>query len=202
MSAEERMYTREAGRLWWVVLLAGMLWLMLSVIILRMDITSIVSVGILIGAIFAFACVNEFIVGMNTSGGWKAIHWIVAFLFALGALWGFFQPVQTFFALASILGLLLAIQGIFEITRAFMTRDENDLWWLSLIAGILFLLLAFWVAGADRVYNMDERAELILFFAGFMCLFRGIAEIAVAFALHRGKKAAEAMDTGTASTAA
>ena len=27
MTADERMYTREAGKLWWVVLLAGMLWL-------------------------------------------------------------------------------------------------------------------------------------------------------------------------------
>ena len=66
------------------------------------------------------------------------------------------------------------------------------------MAGILFLLLAFWVAGADRVYNMDERAELILFFAGFMCLFRGIAEIVVAFALHRGAKEAAAMEGGAA----
>jgi uncharacterized membrane protein HdeD (DUF308 family) len=189
MTAEDKLYTREAGRLWWVVLLAGMLWLMLSVVILRMNITSIVTVGILIGALFAFACVNEFIVGMNAAGGWKAIHWIVAFLFALGALWGFFQPIQTFYALASILGLLLAIQGIFEITRAFMTKDENSLWWLTLVTGILFLLLALWVAGADRVYNLDERAELILFFAGFMCLFRGITEIAIAFALrHAGKE--------------
>jgi uncharacterized membrane protein HdeD (DUF308 family) len=188
MTADEKLYTREAGRLWWVVLLAGMLWLILSVVILRMNITSIVAVGILVGALFAFACVNEFIVGMNTSGGWKAIHWIMAFLFALGALWGFFQPVQTFYAIASILGLLLAIQGIFEITRAFMTKDENSLWWLTLVTGILFLLLALWVAGADRVYNLDERAELILFFAGFMCLFRGITEIAIAFALRHATK--------------
>lgn len=194
MNAEDRLYTEEAGRLWWVVLLAGMLWLMLSVVILRMNVTSIVTVGILVGALFAFACVNEFIVGMNAQGGWKAIHWIVALLFALGALWGFFQPIQTFYALASILGLLLAIQGIFEVTRAFMTRHENDLWWLGLIAGILFLLLALWVAGADRVYNLDERAELILFFAGFMCLFRGIAEIAIAFALRRAGKEMEAAD--------
>lgn len=191
MTAEDKMYTREAGRLWWVVLLAGMLWLMLSVVILRMNITSIATVGILVGALFAFACVNEFIVGMNTSGGWKAIHWIVAFLFALGALWGFAQPIETFYALASVLGLLLAIQGIFEITRAFMTKDENSLWWLTLVTGILFLLLAFWVAGADRVYNLDERTELILFFAGFMCLFRGMTEIAIAFALRHAAKELE-----------
>jgi hypothetical protein len=192
MTADEKMYARDAGKLWWVVLLAGILWLFLSVIILRINVESIVTVGILIGALFAFGAVNEFIVGMQVSGGWKAIHWIVAFLFALGALWGFFQPVQTFFALASILGLLLALQGIFEIIRAFMTKEENDHWWLSLLAGFAFLLLAFWVAGADRVWQINERAYVILFFAGFMCLFRGIAEIVIAFALRKAARSADA----------
>ena len=76
----------------------------LSVVILRMNVTSIVTVGILVGAVFAFACVNEFIVGIEHERRWKAIHWIrVAFLFALSTLWGTFQPVQMFFALASFL---------------------------------------------------------------------------------------------------
>lgn len=192
MSVEEKMYVREAGRLWWVVLLAGILWLMLSVVILRLNVTSIETVGLLIGILFLFATVNEFIVGMNLSGSWKAIHWIMAFLFALAALWCFAQPIKTFFALASILGFLLVLQGIFEITRAFMTKAENELWWLSLIAGIAFLLLAFWVSGADRLWEMGERAYVILFFAGFMCLFRGLSEIVIAFALRKVSKEADA----------
>jgi uncharacterized membrane protein HdeD (DUF308 family) len=73
-----------------------------------------------------------------------------------------------------------------------MTKEENDHWWLSLLAGFAFLLLAFWVAGADRVWQINERAYVILFFAGFMCLFRGIAEIVIAFALRKAARSADA----------
>ena len=94
-------------------------------------------------------------------------------------------------ALASVLGLLLLIQGAFEITRAIVSKPENDLWWLSLISGILLILLAFWVSSSDRVFNLAGRAALILFWVGFMAIFRGFSLIAMAFAVrHAGKRVA------------
>jgi hypothetical protein len=189
--AEPRMLVAEASRMWWVLLIGGIAWLGVAWIVLRMDITSIAAVGILIGFVFLYAAIAEFFVAGAVSGGWKIVHYIMAVIFVLGAAWAFIRPINTFFALASVLGLLLLIQGAFEITRAIVTRPENDLWWLSLISGILLILLAFWVSSSDRVFDLANRAALILFWVGFMAIFRGFSTIAMAFAVrHAGKRLA------------
>ena len=75
----------------------------------------------------------------------------------LGGLWGFIRPVNTFFALASVLGLILIFYGAFEIIQGVASRAVNPYWWVKLITGILLILLAFWVSGSDRVYALAQR---------------------------------------------
>ena len=188
---EPRMLVAEAARMWWVFLIGGIAWLVVAWIVLRMDIASIAAVGVLIGAVFLYASLAEFVLAGAMSGGWKILHYVMAVIFVLGAAWAFIRPINSFFALASVLGLLLVIQGTFEITRAIVTKPENDLWWLSLISGILLILLAFWVSSSDRVFDLAGRAALILFWVGFMAVFRGFSLIATAFAVrHAGKRIA------------
>jgi uncharacterized membrane protein HdeD (DUF308 family) len=187
------MLVAEASRMWWVLLIGGIAWLGVAWIVLRMDITSIAAVGILIGFVFLYAAIAEFFMAGAVSAGWKVLHYIVAVIFVLGAAWAFIRPINTIFALASVLGLLLLIQGAFEITRAIVTKPENDLWWLSLISGILLILLALWVSSSDRVFDLAGRAALILFWVGFMAIFRGFSLISMAFAVrHAGKRLATA----------
>ena len=50
--------------------------------------------------------------------GWRVVHAALSALFLVSAVWAFFQPVSTFFALASVLGLLLLLQGIPRSRRA------------------------------------------------------------------------------------
>jgi uncharacterized membrane protein HdeD (DUF308 family) len=115
----------------------------------------------------------------------------MAAMFLLGAVWGFFRPVNTFFALASVLGLILIFYGSFDIIRGVASRAVNPYWWLNLITGILLVLLAFWVSGSDRVYALAQRTYLILFWVGFLALFRGFSQIFLAFTVrHAGREAA------------
>jgi hypothetical protein len=48
--------------------------------------------------------------------------------------------------LASVLGLLLFLQGIFTLTRGLALRDETPFWWLDVVAGALITALAIWVS--------------------------------------------------------
>ena len=99
--------------------------------------------------------------------------------------------VNTFFALASVLGLILVFYGSFEIIQGVASRAANPYWWLKLITGILLILLAFWVSGSDRVYALAQRTYLILFWVGFLALFRGFSQIMLAFIVrHAGQEAA------------
>jgi uncharacterized membrane protein HdeD (DUF308 family) len=75
-------------------------------------------------------------------------------------------------------GFFLLFKGVFDVTVAFVTKDEFELWWLQLVLGVIELLLAFWVAG-----NFREKAILLVVYVGIVALVRGISEIFVAFKL-------------------
>jgi uncharacterized membrane protein HdeD (DUF308 family) len=194
MFTRERMVVREAARYWWVFLLLGLAWFLIAWLVLRLNTTSIATVGVLLGVVFLFAAINDLGVAAVASGGWKVWYYVMAAIFFLGALYGFFRPVNTFFALASVLGLILILYGTFEIIQGVASREVNPYWWLNLVTGILLILLAFWVSGSDRVYALAQRTYLILFWVGFLALFRGIEQIFLAFTVRRAGRDAAAVD--------
>ncbi len=168
---------------WWVFLITGIAWMIIAVIVLRFEAdasTSVATVGFLIGALFVFAAINEFVTASMVDE-WNWLHWLMGLLFVLGALYGFIRPYDTFFALASVLGFLLVFMGTLEIIRATMSRDVNPLWVLGLVNGILLLLLGIWAS--QRYY--PAGAVLLLIWVGFMALFRGISQIVLAFGIRR-----------------
>jgi uncharacterized membrane protein HdeD (DUF308 family) len=197
MLSGERMIVRQWARYWWVFLVSGILWLLIAWVVLRGNQTSIAAVGVLLGVVFLLAGINEAGMAAVVPGGWKVWHWILAAIFFLGGLYGFVRPVNTFFALASVLGLILIFYGAFEIIQSIASRAVNPYWWLGLIIGILLVLLAFWVSGSDRVYALAQRTYLILFWVGFFALFRGFSQIFMAFTVrHAGTDAAAADAAG------
>jgi uncharacterized membrane protein HdeD (DUF308 family) len=195
---EGRVLLREGSRYWWVLLLTGIAWLVVAWIVLRANITSLATVGILLGCLFIAAGINEVVFAGAVTGGWKFLHYAMGVIFLLGGLWAFIRPVNTFFALASVLGLILLFYGAFEIVRGVASRAENRFWWVGLVSGILLILLAFWVSSSDRVFNLSNRAFLILFWVGFMALIRGFTQIMLAFSIRRAGRELEAETTPVA----
>jgi uncharacterized membrane protein HdeD (DUF308 family) len=157
MLSGERMIVRQWARYWWVFLVSGILWLLIAWVVLRGNQTSIAAVGVLLGVVFLLAGINEVGMAAVVPGSWKVWHYILAVLFILAGLWGFIRPVNTFFALASVLGLILIFYGTFEIIQAIASRAVNPYWWLNLILGILLVLLAFWVSGSDGYMRWPSR---------------------------------------------
>ena len=91
-------------------------------------------------------------------------------------IWAFARPFNAFWALASVLGLLLIFKGTLDIVAAVMTREVNGSWWLGLVAGILEIVLGFWASQQE----FPARGALLLLWVGFFALFRGISEIVIA----------------------
>jgi uncharacterized membrane protein HdeD (DUF308 family) len=163
---------------WWLFLLTGLAWLIISWVVLRFTPASVTTVGVLMGVLFLLAAVNEFVVG-SVGHSWRWAHILLGILFAGGAIWSFARPFNAFWALASVLGLLLIFKGTLDIITAVETKDINPSWWLGLVAGILELVLGFW-ASQQR---FPARGALLLLWVGFFALFRGISEIVIAFEL-------------------
>lgn len=178
------MRVRGASMLpWWLFLVTGVAWLLISLIVLRFNITSIATVGALLGVILIMAGANEFAL-MGARPGWRWLHAILGVLFIGGGVWAFIHPADAFYELAAILGFLLLLKGALDISVAVMTKELNDLWWLGLIVGVLEILLAFWVSQQF----FAPRAALILLWVGFAAMFRGFTEIFLAFEIRRASK--------------
>jgi uncharacterized membrane protein HdeD (DUF308 family) len=176
---------REVTGSWWLFLLTGIAWLLVSVIVLRFNVTSIASVGALLGVILIVAGANEFMIMALRDMGWRWLHGLLGVLFIAGGIWAFVHPIGAFYELASILGFLLILKGTLDVVGSVIQKEVSELWWLSLIVGILELLLGFWAS--QQMFA--PRALLILTWVGFAALFRGIGEIVLAFEMRRANKA-------------
>jgi len=168
---------RAATGLWWIFLVTGVIWLLISVLVLRFNETSVGTVGVILGIVFVGAAINEFVIFALMRNGWRWLNLILALMFTAGAVYCFASPKDAFWDLASVLGLLLVLMGSFQIIGAVVSRSTNEVWWLGLVVGVIELMLGFWAS--QQLY--PARAALILLWVGFFALFRGITEIVLAF---------------------
>jgi len=169
---------------WWLILLTGIAWLILSWVALRFTPASVATVGILLGVLFLFGMLDEILLA-SVRPSWRWLHVIMAVIFAFGAGWSFARPYNAFWTLASILGLLLIFRGTLDIITSVDARAVNGVWWLGLVAGILEILLGFWASGQ----YLAVRGALLLVWVGLFALFRGISEIVIAFEVRSRQRA-------------
>ncbi|MEZ5156128.1 MAG: DUF308 domain-containing protein [Solirubrobacterales bacterium] len=171
---------RGLSRFWWLWLVFGIGWVVIALVILQFDQASITTVGILIGLMFFVSGLQQFaIAGMVERGRWLFL--LFGFLFVVAGVIAFISPENTFAAIADILGFLFLIVGIFWIIQAFAERDENEIWWLGLGAGVLMVILAFWTGGQFFI----EKQYTLLVFAGIWALMSGVTDIVRAFQIRK-----------------
>jgi uncharacterized membrane protein HdeD (DUF308 family) len=180
---DEREFLEGAGRVWWLFLITGILWLWVALIVLRLNLTSVTAIAVLFGLVAIGAGINEFFSIPPSSTGWKIAHGILGAVFVIAGIVAFFEPAGTFVALASIVGWVLLFKGVFDVVVAIAARGA-ELWWLLLVLGIAEILLAFWAVGYFR-----GSAILLIIWIAALALTRGISEILLAFRLRNVKKA-------------
>jgi uncharacterized membrane protein HdeD (DUF308 family) len=168
----------ETADRWWLFLVTGIAWLVFALLVFQWDFTTVYAISILFGVVAVVAGVNEFFAIPISTTGWRWVHAILGVLFVLVGIWALWNPYDTFNTLAALVGFFLLVKGVFDITVAFITKEEFELWWLQLIIGLVEILLAFWVAG-----NFRKEAILLVVYVGIIALARGISEIFVAFKL-------------------
>ena len=101
---------REAARYWWLYLLVGIAWLVVGWVILTPDITSLAVISTLAGLMLLFAAADEFMTAF-TMRSWRWLHGIFAVLFLLGGIYALLRPLDTFLALAALVGWFCSSPG-------------------------------------------------------------------------------------------
>ena len=174
---EEEVYDKSFGKHWWVFLITGTLWLILSLVMFRFDITSARAIGILAGIVFIFAGVIELgVTFVVRSGWWKALNALLSFLLIVGGIMSFIHPENAFEAIASITGFMFLFVGIMDILVALTNR--TGVWWLRLVVGLVCVGLAYWASG-----DFDRKAVLLVAWVAAFALLRGITHLIIAFSL-------------------
>jgi uncharacterized membrane protein HdeD (DUF308 family) len=168
----------ETKRWSWLWLVAGALWILVSVSILQFDGSSAATVGAIAGVMLMFAGVEYFFFGSMTARMRWVWYLFGGFLIVGGGV-ALFYPTRTFFAIANILGFMFVFMGIMWIVEAFLARDYNDLWWLNLAAGMVTVVLGFWLSGQFLI----TQAAALLMFAGIWAMMRGILDITLFFTM-------------------
>ena len=161
---------------WWLLLITGIGWMLVGLIVLRFDYTSVSAISILFGFVAIAAGVLEIGALMMAHGWWKLLHGFLVVVFIASGIVAFVHPGNTFAALAAVFSFFLVLAGTFDIILSISTRHEIEVWWLQLIGGIIELALGFWAAG----YYGRSAVLLIAWVAAFT-LIRGVRDIVLAF---------------------
>lgn len=174
---------RQMTKLWWLFLVTGIAWVLVSFVVLGFDPASAATIGYLVGFVLIAAGVNEFFtIGMVE--GWKWVHGVLGALFLLTGIAALLEPFQTFGILALLIGWYLLVKGTFGIIFSIAARDELPLWGLLLASGIIEVVIGLWAIGYP-----GRSAWLLVLWVGIGAMMRGITEIVLAFRLRGAKHA-------------
>ena len=110
---------RNVTGYWWVLLTAGIAWVVVALVILQFDQASVTTVGILVGLMFlALGVENIALSTLDVPGRWA---WaLFGGLFIVSAIVSFASPTDTFAGLADTLGFLFLIIGVWWMVRALL----------------------------------------------------------------------------------
>jgi uncharacterized membrane protein HdeD (DUF308 family) len=161
---------------WWLLLVTGIGWMLVSLILLRFDYRSVSAISLLFGFVAIAAGIAEIGITFIVSGWWKLLNAVLAIAYTAAGVISFIHPGDTFVALAAVFSFVLVLAGVFDVIMAISARREIEVWWLQLIGGIIELALGFWAAG------YWGRSEILLVaWAAAFTLIRGVRDVVLAF---------------------
>jgi uncharacterized membrane protein HdeD (DUF308 family) len=170
-------------RWWWLPLVTGVAWIVLSIVILRFDYTTVTAVAMLFGVYCLAAAVNQTVIGaVSSSTGWRIAHGLLAVLLVIVGVVSLMNLDATFVSLAAIISFYFIFRGCFDIAVAFASSMVSG-WWVLLICGLIELGLGFWAAG-----SWDVSVLILVAWVAAGALVQGIGHIALAFQIHQGRR--------------
>jgi len=178
-TAEVRGEVEHASGKWWLLLISGIAWILLGILVLDANINSALAIGYLVAFYLIFAGVMEFMLA-GVLEGWRWLHVVLGVLFVIGGILALTEPFQTFRVLAELVGFFLVLKGTFDFVTALAVRHVYDLWWLTLIAGVLQVAIGFWATGYP-----GRSAWLLLLWVGIGALIRGVTQLFLAFQVRK-----------------
>ena len=163
---------------WWLPLLTGIAWLIVSVVIFRFNYSTVTAVAVVFGIVALGSAANDVLLASISTKGWRIFYLLLAALSVAVGIVSFIHPGDTFVALAALISFYLIFRGTFDLIQAFSFNSKLPGWWLLVISAIAELLIGFWAAG-----SWNTSVVVLVAWVGAAALIRGIAQIVAAFQL-------------------
>jgi uncharacterized membrane protein HdeD (DUF308 family) len=176
----QQSHEQAAGELWWLPIVTGSLWILLSLLLFRFDYTSVNAVSVLLGVVCLGGALEEALLVPASHGWWRFARIALAVLFTIIGIVAFVHPGNTFNALAAVFAFFLLLRGLFTVIASISHLFEPT--WLGILLGLAEIGLAFWAAG-----DFGHKAVLLVIWVGASALIHGLMDIVLAFRLRSFK---------------
>jgi uncharacterized membrane protein HdeD (DUF308 family) len=164
---------------WWAFLVSAAGWLVLALVVLQFNLTTVTTIAVLAGLVIILAGAAELVNAFVVSA-YKWLHATLGVLFVIIGIVALAHPGNTFSWLAAFIGWYLLFKGIMDIILAFSEREVTEVRRLGLIVGIVEVVLGFWASG-----HFERRAYLLIVLVAIVALTRGITDVVLALQLRR-----------------
>jgi uncharacterized membrane protein HdeD (DUF308 family) len=168
----------EVSKGWWLYLVAGVLWILFGWVVLSFNFDTVWAVAVFFGFGFIIGGTMELFVAFQATG-WRWLHIAFGVIAIIAGIVALVWPGQTFLVLAAIIGWYILFAGIMDIVTSIAVKEDNEMWWLQLILGIVEVLIGFWAVGYT-----GRSVALLVIWVGASALARGISSIVLGFGLH------------------
>jgi uncharacterized membrane protein HdeD (DUF308 family) len=168
----------EVSKGWWLYLVAGVLWIIFGWVVLSFNFDTVWAVAVFFGFGFIIGGTMELFVAFQATG-WRWLHIAFGVIAIIAGIVALVWPGQTFLVLAAIIGWYILFAGVMDIVTSIAVKEDNEMWWLQLILGIVEVLIGFWAVGYT-----GRSVALLVIWVGASALARGISSIVLGFGLH------------------
>jgi uncharacterized membrane protein HdeD (DUF308 family) len=177
---------RDATRVWWWYLIAGIAWIWYGTFVLSYRVGSLTAVAALVGLAFLFGGFTELLVASRDKD-MRALLIITGILAIAAGIVTFVWPDITLYVVSILVAWFLIVFGIVHLVSA-LAGPKVPWWWTQLLLGIAELVLGVWA-----IRSWERSLLTFVTLVGVWAIFIGVNEIFSAFSLHEEGKRAEQM---------
>jgi uncharacterized membrane protein HdeD (DUF308 family) len=177
---------RDATRVWWWYLIAGIAWVWYGMFVLSYRVGSLTAVAALVGVAFLFGGFTQLLVASRDKD-MRPLLIITGILAIAAGIMTFVWPDITLYVVSILVAWFLIVFGIVHLVGA-LAGPKVPWWWTQLLLGIAELVLGVWA-----VRSWERSLLTFMTLVGVWAIFIGVNEIFAAFSLREEGKRAERM---------
>ena len=174
---------------WWLILLKGIVFLILSFFVFSHPVSSLVGVALYIGISLLLTGIFMMVMALGSrdtleNWGWRLAEGIIDVIFAIVLL---SNPGVTATVLPFVVGFWMMVYGVMMFADAFQVKKSGDqTWWVGILGGLIIVLIGYFITN-----NLLAGAITITYWIGFGFILAGIINISLSMRMKKLKTSME-----------